>query len=183
LKFRLDPSKESIFNSNMAKKTLIFFPDPILRKRAKRVDLFDARKLRQIRQDLEDSLKSQRHGIGIAAPQIGLSIKIVLIDVSSRVKGTKPLFLINPLIKDAREEGLSREGCMSLPDYTAPLKRYHWIDVAWQDEDGVFRQKACTGIEAICVQHEIDHLEGILFLDRVASLKKDMIPRPRKKSK
>jgi len=100
----------------MAKKTLIFFPDPILRKRAKRVDLFDARKLRQIRQDLEDSLKSQRHGIGIAAPQIGLSIKIVLIDVSSRVKGTKPLFLINPLIKDAREEGLSREGCMSLPD-------------------------------------------------------------------
>jgi len=72
---------------------------------------------------------------------------------------------------------------MSLPEYTAPLKRYEWVRVVYQDEEGRFIERSASGIEAVCIQHEIDHLKGVLFIDRVASLKTDMMPRHLKKGR
>ena len=154
------------------------FPDPVLRQKAAPVKSFDASLLRLIHL-LDATLRKQTHGIGIAAPQIGMGTSLALVDVSSRVEGAERLILINPVIVEVQQERVSREGCMSLPDYTAQVKRYNWVRVVWKDEMGRSREKISVGIEAVCVQHEVDHLNGILFLDRVVSLKRDMIPRPR----
>ena len=155
------------------------FPDPVLRKPAQSVKVFDSALLKVIR-SLENTMKAQTSGIGIAAPQVGISLKIALVDVSARVPGAKPRILINPQILELREEKISREGCMSLPDYLANIKRYHWIRALWQDETGKAWEETLTGIEAVCFQHEVDHLNGKLFIDRVALLKKDLIPRPKR---
>lgn len=152
------------------------FPDPVLRKDADPVTDF-GKKTRELAQRLHQVMKSQTHGIGIAAPQIGVSKRMAIVDVSSRVPGAQALTLINPEILDSSDEQPSREGCMSVPDYTGMLKRFFRIKVQWQDERGVLVQKVCVGIEAVCIQHELDHLCGKLFIDRVSSLKKDLIPR------
>jgi peptide deformylase len=123
------------------------------------------------------AMEAQPSGIGIAAPQIGILQQIAIVDVSDRVRAAKRLYLVNPRLLEAKDEILSREGCMSLPEYTAYLKRYNQVRVAWQDENGEHQEKAAIGIEAICIQHEIDHLQGMLFIDRVTALKTDMIPR------
>jgi peptide deformylase len=124
-------------------------------------------------------MRTQQHGIGIAAPQIGISMQIALVDVSSRVPGAKALVLINPKLLSFSEPYPSREGCMSIPDYTSLISRYRSVRAGWYDLDGNYREGDFTGIEAVCIQHEIDHLGGILFIDRVVSLKRDLIPRPR----
>lgn len=129
--------------------------------------------------DLVQTMKTQAHGIGIAAPQIGISQQIAIVDVSARVPEARRLVLINPEILELREEKASREGCMSLPDYMGNIKRYETTVIQWQDETGQYCRGEFRGIEAVCIQHEIDHLNGILFMDRVASLKRDMIPRER----
>ncbi len=152
------------------------FPEPVLRKKADPVKVFDAN-LANLIKTLESVMRQQPHGIGIAAPQIGVSKQVALVDVSPRVPGSEMIQLINPVILELKEERASREGCMSLPDYTANIKRYDWVRFSWQDMQGKRREKISTGIEAVCVQHEIDHLDGHLFIDHVASLKRDMIPR------
>jgi len=155
------------------------FPDPILRSKTKKVVKFDER-LRKLLHRMDKAVGSQKHGIGIAAPQIGVARSVAIVDVSARVKSAKKLYLVNPTILDYKEECSSREGCMSIPDYTAHLKRYHKVHVQWQNEYGVYFEKYAEGIEAICFQHEIDHLNGVLFIDRVSYLKRDMMPRPKR---
>ena len=122
-------------------------------------------------------MRSQASGIGIAAPQVGVSLRLALVDVSARVPGAKRLVLANPRIFERRDEKISREGCMSLPDYTGNLTRYDRIRIAWQDEAGKAHEGQFTGIEAVCIQHEVDHLEGRLFLDHISFLNRDLIPR------
>lgn len=152
------------------------FPDPVLRKTAERVSKFD-KKNEDLVQKLIQIMKSQAHGIGIAAPQIGVLKQIAVVDVSARVPGSECLVLINPVILDADDVRPSREGCMSVPEYTGLLNRYFRVKLRWMDLNGQTKEKMSTGIEAVCIQHEIDHLNGMLFLDRVGSLKTDMIPR------
>lgn len=152
------------------------FPEPCLRKKADTVKQFDA-DLRFVISQMERIMKSQKHGIGLAAPQVGLSIKLAIVDVSSRVASAKKICLINPIILNESMPKVSREGCMSVPDYSAIVKRYENIRVRWQDEKGAFHEGEFTGIEAVCIQHEIDHLNGLLIIDRVTSLKRDLIPR------
>lgn len=161
---------------------ICLFPDPVLRKKAQLVKDFDSEGLRAAVRNLTETMKRQPSGIGIAAPQVGISRQIVIVDVSARVPGAERLILINPVILDAKEEKLSREGCMSVPDYTAHLKRFDRVRVSWSTAAGERRFKVATGIEAVCIQHEVDHLNGVLFLDRVASLKTDMFPRIDKKA-
>jgi len=156
-----------------------YFPDPILRKSARPVKTFD-QKLQKIVDVLDQTMRREKHGIGIAAPQIGLSLRLAIVDVSDRVKGTQRLVLCNPEIVRLWDERASREGCMSVPDYTANIKRYDGVEVEWQNEKGESMSLATCGIEAVCIQHEVDHLDGRLFIDRVISLKKDMIPRPKR---
>ena len=123
-------------------------------------------------------MKAQRHGIGIAAPQIGVSKQVALVDVSPRIPEAQEIILINPKVLETRGKKSSREGCMSIPDYTGRIKRYNWVHVSWQNERGEYRQKVAEGIEAVCIQHEIDHLNGQLFIDRIVSLQRDLIRRP-----
>lgn len=160
----------------MTHPKICLFPDAILRKKAETVTRFDQNLAKTIQQMIK-VMESQRHGIGIAAPQIGVSKRIAIVDVSPRVKGAQRYALINPEVVEYQDEILSREGCMSLPEYTADLKRYRWIRAKWQTEKGLWVQREVEGIEAICFQHEIDHLNGMLFIDRVSSLKTDMFPR------
>jgi len=127
-----------------------------------------------------DTLYAQPRGIGIAAPQVGAPWRIAIVDVSSRERSKNRLIMINPRLTAKKGKILSREGCMSVPDYTANLARYEHIVVQWTDPNGRLRVLRTKGIEAICVQHEIDHLNGALFLDRVTCLKTDVFPRRRK---
>ena len=152
------------------------FPDPILRKKSETIKLFGAA-LRPTLKNLAQAMDGKPHAIGIAAPQIGISRRIAIVDVSARVPGAGRILLINPEILDAREERLSREGCMSLPDYRGDIKRYKHVMLEWKDVTGKQCRHAFEGIEAICIQHEVDHLNGLLFIDHVASLKRDLIPR------
>lgn len=154
------------------------FPDPVLRKQCVSVTHFGPALTKTIK-DLIQTMKSQTHGIGIAAPQIGVSQRIAVVDVSARVPEARRLILVNPEILELREEKASREGCMSLPDYMGNIKRYDNVVLKWQDETGQYCQGEFRGIEAVCIQHEVDHLDGVLFMDRVISLKRDMIPRER----
>jgi peptide deformylase len=166
----------------MSVRPIIFFPESVLRKPCRPVTHFDPA-LKKMLIDLEETMRKQPHGIGIAAPQIGIPVQAALVDVSARVPGAGLLRIINPQILELRHERASREGCMSLPDYTANIKRYDWILLSWQDETGTVHQREFAGIEAVCIQHEVDHLHGMLFIDRVISLKRDMIPRPKESKK
>lgn len=160
----------------MAQAGIRLFPDPILRKKAKTVSKFGP-SLKPILSALMDTLRAQPSGIGIAAPQIGISQRIVIVDVSARVPGAKLMILINPEIQKTWEQRPSREGCMSVPEYTGNLHRFNQVQIVWHDPEGRRNQKIAAGLEAVCIQHEIDHLNGVLFLDHVSSLKTDMIPR------
>ncbi len=155
---------------------IVLFPDPRLRQKALRVTDFGP-DLRDLVQRLVHTMRAQQHGIGLAAPQVGILRQIAVVDVSARIQGAKLLILVNPVMLEAKEEVLSQEGCMSLPEYTAPLKRYAHVKIEARDAHGKKYVKSAQGIEAICIQHELDHLQGMLFLDRVASLKTDMMPR------
>jgi peptide deformylase len=159
-------------------RAIRIFPDPILRRKATPVIRF-GQPLQRIVEMLEHVRCSQSHGIGIAAPQIGLAMKIAIVDVSARIPGAEKLILINPEILARSIERTSREGCMSIPDYTAIIKRYDFVRFRYQNLAGKWVMRESRGIEAICVQHELDHLDGQLFIDRVTSLKRDMIPRKR----
>lgn len=124
-------------------------------------------------------MRLQPGGIGIAAPQIGILKRIAIVDVSSKVSEAKLHILINPEIMKLDKEVILREGCMSLPDYTANVRRFDKVIVKWQDLAAKTVIYQATGLEARCIQHEIDHLNGVLFVDRVASLNSDIFRRKR----
>lgn len=156
------------------------FPDPNLRVRCRSADWKD-RTVQVFIKDLTETLYAQPHGIGIAAPQVGESKRIIVVDVSARDRSKNRQIMINPILRDRKGEVLSREGCMSLPDYTANVARAARVRVQWWDEWGARHDKEFTGIEAVCLQHEMDHLNGILFLDRVSTLKTDVFPRAKRR--
>ena len=154
------------------------FPDAVLRRVSKPVDAIDSETKRFIER-LTKTMSAQPGGIGIAAPQVGVLRRIAIVDVSRKIPGTKKLILINPEIIETWESQVFREGCMSLADYTANVRRAHKIHVSWQGMDLKKHALVTSGLEAICIQHEIDHLNGLLFVDRVSSLKTDVFRRKR----
>lgn len=160
----------------MAVRAIRLYPDRVLRVGTKAVEKLGPHHERVIK-DLIDTLGAQRGGIGIAAPQIGYLDRIAVVDVSSRDPSKKRLILVNPEIKGRAGEQIGREGCMSLPDYTGNAKRASRITVKWRDENFIEQVMETDGIEAICIQHEVDHLSGLLFLDRVGSLARDIFRR------
>ena len=160
----------------MAILPIRLYPDPILRKKSENVTKI-TRHIISLCYSLIQTMDKQKHGIGIAAPQVGVLKRVAIVDVSKRVKGAQRLVLINPTIVTFSESCLSREGCMSLPEYSADLSRYRAVRVRYLDLKGNLREKHCEGIEAVCMQHETDHLDGLLFFDRVSCLKTDLFPR------
>lgn len=164
----------------MAVLPIRIFPDPLLRKRAKRAAAEDSA-LKKLVKDLTETLYTQPGGIGIAAPQVGRGERVIVVDVSPKEPSKGREVMLNPEILDEEGGVWTREGCMSLPDYTGNVKRSSRVLVEWIDPEGRRHKRWAEGIEAICLQHEIDHLNGILFIDRVASLKTDVFPRKRQR--
>ena len=152
------------------------FPEPVLRKVSAPITRFDS-SLEKLVKRLIKIMKAQPGGVGIAAPQIGILKKVAVVDVSPKVASTGLLVLINPEIVKLDREIVLREGCMSLPDYTANVKRYDVVTIKGRDLLGGHIIHQATGLEARCIQHEVDHLNGILFVDRVASLHSDVFRR------
>ena len=155
----------------MALLDILHFPDPRLRKISRPVDNIDA----SLIQLLDDMLETmyQAPGIGLAAPQVNVHKRVVTIDVSE--KKDSPLFLINPVIVASEGEEQMEEGCLSVPDQYAPVTRAESVEVEYLDRDGNPQKLASDGLLAVCIQHEIDHLDGKLFVDYLSPLKRTRI--------
>jgi peptide deformylase len=164
----------------MAILNILTYPDSRLKTVSVPVTAFDD-KLRALMVDLEETMRAGPGGVGIAAPQVGHFVQVVIVDVSSKPKITHHghLVLVNPEISDWEGFEIGREGCMSVPDYTGNVIRATKIHLVAQDENGQQHEYDMTGYEARAVQHEIDHLDGKLFLDRVANIKTDIFRRQR----
>jgi len=163
----------------MAILDLLVYPDIRLKPVSACITEFDE-KLHAFIADLEETMRSGPAGsVGIAAPQVGTFERIIIIDVSSKpkVKHHGRLILINPEIQKWKGSEVGREGCMSVPNYTGNVIRAKKIHLMAFDENGVEHEYDMEGYEARAVQHEIDHLDGLLFLDRLVSRRYDLFER------
>jgi len=164
----------------MAVREILLYPDPILKQVCTPVKKMDS-KTDSLVQDLIDTMVDAGHSVGVAAPQIGTTRRVVVVDVSGSKMGRDNnhglLTMINPEIIRREGSKVMREGCMSVPDYTGNVTRAETIVVQFLDRDGRERVINSSGFEAVAIQHELDHLDGMLFLDRVSSLKTDIFRR------
>ena len=137
---------------------------------------------RALCQDLVDTMRASPACVGLAAPQIGVGARAFCLDVTGHPKAADAqglLVMIDPVIVAREGETLTREGCMSLPDFTGNVRRAHRVSVTGLTPDGEEIARECTGFEARALQHEIDHLDGMLFLDRIESIATDLFRRKR----
>ncbi|MGB0120877.1 MAG: peptide deformylase [Solirubrobacterales bacterium] len=157
----------------MAVRDVLTYPHPMLKERAREATPEEAE---EALTDLLDTMLAHDRCVGIAAPQIGIPLRVALVDISSHPHGSNShglIRLVNPTVTSQSEGSkVSREGCLSLPDLTANVRRPKKATVETRGETF-----AVSGFEARCVLHEIDHLDGILFLDRVASVTDDIFRR------
>ena len=157
---------------------ILTYPDPRLKQVSESVEYFDDG-LRAFIADLEETMRTGPGGVGIAAPQVGRFQRIVIVDVSNKqkIKQHGRMILVNPEISHWDGYAVGSEGCLSVPDYTGNVIRAERITLSAQDEQGVERTYEMEGYEARAVQHEIDHLDGLLFLDRLVSRRNDLFRR------
>lgn len=155
----------------MAKLTVLHYPDPDLRKRAEPVAGIDAG-IRQLAADMLETMYAE-NGIGLAATQVNVQQRVVVIDLSA--ERNSPMYLVNPEILDSRGSREMEEGCLSVPEYFDVVERAEWIRFRYQTLDGETVETETDGLLAVCVQHEIDHLNGRLFVDYLSSLKRKRI--------
>ena len=166
----------------MALLSIITAPDPRLKVKCKPVERVD----RQVRQLMDDLLETMyaAPGIGLAAPQVGVRKRVLVVDAAKDAEKPAPLRMANPEILWTSEERVSyEEGCLSLPDQYAPVERPARCRVRYLDENDELREREIEGMLATCVQHEIDHLDGVLFVDHLSALKRGMILRKLAKAK
>ena len=160
----------------MAIRTILTAPDPRLKKKSKPVDSVDA----EVRQLMDDMLETMYDapGIGLAAPQIGELRRVIVLDIEREDLKTGPIVMANPEVIEASDEDATyEEGCLSVPEHYSDVVRPAKVTVRYLDRDGETQEMACEGLLATCVQHEIDHLDGILFIDHISALKRNMILR------
>ena len=163
-------------------RNIIIEPDPILRNKSEPLEKING----DIRKLLDDMLQTMyaAPGIGLAAVQIGILKRMIVIDVSKKEEEKKPIFLINPeIIFKSKETSLFEEGCLSLPGHFAEIERPAKCKVRLIDYNGKKKELEAEGLLSTCIQHEIDHLDGVLFIDYLSKLKKDMIIKKLKKQK
>jgi len=156
--------------------TVHTFPDPILKQVAKTIELFD----QDLEKFSENMLATMYHseGIGLAANQVGILKRIIVVDVFSGDEdhsNRDPQVFVNPRIVEKSGEVITEEGCLSVIDFTAEVKRAQQLVLEYQDIKGTPHQIEVEDIKAICIQHEIDHLDGILFIDHLSPLKQNII--------
>ena len=158
----------------MAILPIITLPDPILRKEAHTVERVDEA-LRRLAADILATMYDAP-GIGLAAPQIGISRRLIVMDPSRDEESPTPLIMINPeILMRVDEMRVHEEGCLSIPDITAEVERPARTRVGFLDAEGKSQERELEGIWSTLVQHEIDHLNGVLFIDYLSRLKRDMI--------
>jgi peptide deformylase len=166
----------------MAVLEILKYPDERLKQESVPVAVFDD-EVRAFVTDLEETMRAGPGGVGIAAPQVGRFQRIVIVDISGMKKLPANstchgrLVLINPEITEWEGMVMGREGCMSVPDYTGNVIRAERIKFTARDEYGEQHEYQCEGYEARAVQHEADHLDGMLFLDRLVSRRTDLFRR------
>ncbi|MEO6906485.1 MAG: peptide deformylase [Abditibacteriaceae bacterium] len=164
-------------------RSVVMVPDARLKTMCDAVEEFNS-DLADLITDLEDTRASSPGCVGIAAPQIGVLKRVAIVDTSGHKKygdaSSGYLVLINPRLTQRHGRRVGREGCLSLPDFTANVDRAEVVNVEYYNNCGEFCQLVARDFEAVVIQHEIDHLDGILFLDRVVNLKTDVFPRRKK---
>jgi peptide deformylase len=156
-------------------REIVIYPDPILQRPTEKIAEFDD-ELRTLAADMFESMYKAQ-GIGLAAPQIGLGRRITVIDLSNKKNPEEKLVLINPEIVHKEGRQVEEEGCLSLPDIRDKVVRAARVRVRAQDLDGKWRELEGSELLARAFQHEIDHLDGILFPWRLSALKRDLILR------
>ena len=161
----------------VTKRAILIHPDPRLKRRAEPVGRPDAR-VRRLAADMLETMYDAP-GIGLAAPQIGEGLRLLVMDcVKEEGAAPRPLALVDPEIAWASEEtAVAEEGCLSIPEQYAEVERPARVTVRWTDLDGGPREETFEGLWSVCVQHEIDHLDGVLFIDHLTALKRQMITR------
>ena len=166
----------------MAIKTIITEPNKILRQKSKPVETVGEEE----RNIMDDMLETMYHanGIGLAAIQIGIPKRIIVMDISKNKEKKNPMYFVNPIIKNKNsEKSTYEEGCLSVPNQFAEIDRPKNCDVEYLDYYGEKKLLKAEGLLATCIQHEMDHLEGILFIDYLSKLKKSMIIKKLSKNK
>ena len=167
----------------MATRKIVEIGDEKLRKHAKKVEKFDLR-LRILLKDMADTMY-KADGVGLAAPQVGITKRLIVMDcVKDPEASARPMVLVNPEITWSSEDlSIYEEGCLSIPDQYAEVERPAEVRVRWMALDGSMQEEQFSGLWATCVQHEIDHLNGKLFIDFLGPLKRQMITRKMEKLK
>ena len=166
----------------MSKKKIVIEPDPILRKKSLPFEKVDS----EVKTLLNDMLETmyEAPGIGLAAVQIGIPKRIVVIDISKDENKKDPIYFVNPeLTWQSKEKSTYEEGCLSIPDQFAKVDRPEKCTVKFLDYNGNPKEIKAEGLLATCIQHEIDHLNGVLFIDYLSKLKKDIIIKKLSKNK
>ena len=165
----------------MAVKKILLYPDPLLLMRSAEINIFD-KNLVNLSKDLIDTMYDA-DGVGLAAPQIGINKRIFVMDCSSENEEKDCRVVINPEIEHASEElGSYKEGCLSIPGITEEISRPKVIKVLYQDLNGVLQRDTYDDLWSICFQHELDHLNGKLFIDHLRPMKKILVKNKMKKS-
>jgi peptide deformylase len=166
----------------MAALPIITAPDPRLKLAAKLVPKVDA-KVRRLMDDMLDTMYGSI-GIGLAAPQVGALQRVIVIDVAREGEDARPMRIANPeIIWHSAETTVASEGCLSLPEHYADVSRSAQIRLRFLDHENEIREIDADGLLATCIQHEIDHLDGVLFVDHISALKRGMILRKLAKAK
>lgn len=162
-------------------REILIWPDPILKQKAKPVAQVDD-KVRALVKDMFETMYAAE-GVGLAAPQVGVLQRIIVLDTSPRQEGAKPLAMINPEIIGMEGRTTYTEGCLSIPGEAEDVDRAERVTVRYLDVDGKEQTLACDALLAIAVQHEVDHLDGIVYVDHVSTLKREIIRKRMKRLK
>ena len=155
------------------------FPDPRLKRPTRSVERVDA-EVRRLLDAMIATMRKHPRCVGLAAPQVGSDLRVAVMDASVHPKAGRTrglLVLVNPRLELLGEAAIQREGCLSVPDFTANVRRASRVRLAALDRDGAAYELGLEGFEAIVAQHEVDHLDGLLFLDRVANIRTDVFRR------
>lgn len=158
----------------MAKLKVYEYPHPVLKKKAETVVSVD----NEVRKFLDDMLETMyaSNGCGLAAPQVGVSKRVVVIDITHEGEEPAPIYMVNPeIIWKSDETKICEEGCLSLPSLRAEVERPASIKVKYLDYDGKDCELLVEDFLAVAVQHELDHLEGVLYIDHISRLKRQML--------
>jgi peptide deformylase len=153
-------------------RRIVTYPDPVLRKEACEVDSVSD-EVKRLAEDMRETMYENR-GIGLAAPQVGEDLRMITVDTSGSENQSGLIVLLNPVIEESAGWSDKEEACLSLPGFKCKVRRADRITVRGKDLDGNERRLDADGLLAVCLQHEIDHLDGVVLLDRVSSLKRSL---------